>query len=128
MAAWKIRFSPSLVWELLMLRFQGHLIVPYVQMGLRQVLYALESELNWTYEWFMDGLFTGDTDPILSTNEAGDYFVIVYNSGGCADTSDVFQLRSCAEVGGECVNGLCLLDGNNGCVWRWKYFFFSFTR
>lgn len=75
------------------------------------ILYALNSNDNWTYEWFLNGVSTGNTNPVYSTNQVGTYSLVVTNSLGCSITSGGYSLVNCVDINGNCVDGLCLPPG-----------------
>ncbi len=52
-----------------------------------------------SYQWLLNGtVIAGATDSVYTAGENGDYQVIVTNSSGCMDTSDVYPVRNVSII------------------------------
>ena len=77
------------------------------------VLYALDSDDGYTYQWYRDGvLMIGETNNTLDVKGVGIYYVEVVDSKGCKNTSNTLSVFDFCDPngGGTCNGGNCNLD------------------
>lgn len=63
-------------------------------------LYAVNSSVGYSFQWFMDGTAVGTDNPIYSATAVGDYWVEITDANGCMIPSNTITL-----VGSDCTGG-----------------------
>lgn len=81
-------------------------------------IYALENTGGYDYQWFHDGNPLGTNASTLDITETGLYYVSIIDENGCTATSNSLLFLECADLGGTCINGLCVVPNppNPGCT------------
>ncbi len=78
-------------------------------------LYALQSEVGYAYQWFFNGApIPAATAATFTATQTGLYGLEVTSAAGCTATAPDIQLEACEDVGGVCVNGICMPPGIPG--------------
>ena len=78
-------------------------------------LHATQSESGYTFQWFLNGgPIAGGTNATYTADQIGTYGLVVTNAAGCTATAPDIQLLACEDVGGVCVNGICMPAGIPG--------------
>ncbi|MEK7257253.1 MAG: PKD domain-containing protein, partial [Bacteroidota bacterium] len=88
-----------------------HLSVP-VHIGLcpggsGTTIHASTEAAGLDYQWFFNGTPTGGNASSLPVNLPGIYRVIATDPHGCT-ADEILTLPDCEDIGGTCVNGLCI--------------------
>ncbi len=84
------------------------------------LLYALNSEDGYTYEWFKDNVSVGNDNPLYQVSSLGIYSVVVTDFNGCQNTSNQINVfEFCGVCNGTANDGTCNFDpciSNTGTV------------
>ena len=82
--------------------------------GCREVCFpkelCLPQNLGYSFEWFKDGISTGNTSTSFELTEPGAYEVIMTHWSGCSETSDILNIEP--KSADHKINGIVYLDQN----------------
>lgn len=82
-------------------------------------LYSVNSDSTYTYQWFKnDSLLIGATDSVYIASQTGDYKLVVFNTTGCADTSDIVSVTIASDTTAPTIAAPANVSTatNSGCV------------
>jgi len=83
------------------------------------VLYAMESDPAYSYQWYKNGSQVGGNNSILNADDFATYYVEIIDFNGCTNTSNIITItEDCGGGGG---------GGNPGCSSTSGSIDFSFT-
>ncbi len=74
------------------------------------LLYALNSEDGYSYEWFKDNVSVGNNDPLYQVTDLGFYTVVVTDFNGCTNVSNTINVfEFCGTCNGTANDSTCVL-------------------
>lgn len=76
---------------------------------------CLPQNLGYSFEWFKDGISTGNTSATFELTEPGEYEVIMTHWSGCSESSEILNIDP--KSADHKINGIVYLDQNQDGVY-----------
>jgi len=77
-------------------------------------LFAIETTGGYSYQWYQDDVPVGTDVSSLQITDAATYYTIITDANGCTAQSNSLTFIDCEDLGGTCINGLCIVSGGGG--------------